>query len=80
MLPLILQFFLWFDIVKDMLYNMRYVNTYHSLNPGYTGYGGTNSGVNPWTTMVGNLLSRTRQLTSEAHMKRKECIVYEEKY
>jgi len=46
------------------------------LNPGFAGYGGTNSGVNPWTTMVGNLLSQTRQLTSEAKLW-KECIVYE---
>ena len=33
----------------DMLYNMHYVNTGICLIPVYTGYGGTNSGVNPWT-------------------------------
>lgn len=37
------------------------------LNPGSAGYGGTTGGANPYAkALVGNLLSRTRQLTSEA--------------
>jgi len=40
------------------------------LNLGLSEYGGTSFGVNPQLFVVGHLLARTRQLTSEANQGR----------